>query len=373
MKIGIITLHKVPNYGSALQAYALQYYLKRSTNYDVELIDYIYPNKFHFKQESILQKAKRTLKKILTLFNSHQIQKRKRFQLFYSKYFHLSPKQYRSIHQIYTDPPIYDIYITGSDQVWNLKTLYNDPVMYCTFALPEKKKIAFSASFTLPSLPTQYKNIIRNRLLEYSFIGVREFSGLNILKELDLPPTIVQKCTCDPTLLLQANEYDELAKDSSINIKDDYILIYALGYAFIPEPAMSSIIRIAIRHYKCKTVFLGDCHIEYKCDYTIPNNIGPCEFIYLIKNAKHVITSSFHGTMFSLIYRKNFTSILPNKQQKDNRIQDILTILGLQQYGIQNDNEQPNITFKSPYAQEIINKVNNYINESKQALNSALF
>lgn len=62
-----------------------------------------------------------------------------------------------------------------------------------------------------------------------------------------------------------------------------------------------------------------------------------------------------------------------SKQQKDNRIQDILTTLGLQQYGIKNDNEQPNIIFKSPFTQEIINKLNSYINESKEALNSALF
>lgn len=244
--------------------------------------------------------------------------------------------------------------------------------MFCTFAPLGSKKIAFSASFTTQSLPTPYKAEIQKRLLDYSFIGVREASSLKILQQLKLRSDIIQKCTCDPTLLLSANDYDKLVNDSKIKIEDQYILIYSLGYAFIPEPAISIIAELATKHYNCKVIFLGDCSISYKCDYIIPNNIGPCEFIYLIKHARFIITSSFHGTIFSIIYRKNFISILPEKGSNDCRIKDTLSLLGLQSYGIESNNIQPNINFTYPFTVNIENKLNNYIDESKRFLKQAL-
>lgn len=94
MKIGIITIHKIPNYGSALQAYALQHYIQTTTNNEVELIDYIYPNKYHYKQETFVKRIKRVGRTFINKIKPNQIQKKKAFHVFYNKYFNLSSTQY---------------------------------------------------------------------------------------------------------------------------------------------------------------------------------------------------------------------------------------------------------------------------------------
>ena len=372
MKIGIITLHKVPNYGSALQAYALQHYLQQTFHCKVELIDYIYPNKFHFKGETFLKRIKRYGRNIINYFNNTKRQKKKAFQDFYNEYFQLSNYRYNSIESIYNNPPNYDIYITGSDQVWNPMTLKNDPVMYCTFASSQKKRIAFGASFTTKSLSVQDAVKIKKWLSNYSYIGVRESSSLNILQQLELNPKIIQECTCDPTLLLKSSEYDQIAKKSKMQIKEDFVLVYSLGYAFLPEPAISIITNLISKQFHYKTIFIGDYPIKYKCDTIIHNNIGPCEFVYLFKQAKFIITSSFHGTMFSIIYRKPFISILPKETQKDYRIRDVLFTLNLQQCGIECDNRHPQICFTNPFTKDVENRIELYVNKSERFLELAL-
>lgn len=372
MKIGIITLHKVPNYGSALQAYALQHYLQQINQGRVELIDYIYPNKFHYSGETFLKRIKRYGRTIINYFNKAKKQKTRSFRDFYNQYFHLSNHRYNTIKSIYSAPPDYDIYITGSDQVWNPSTLKNDPVMYCTFAPSQKRKIAFGASFTTQSLSVQDMAQVKKWLSDYSFIGVRETSSLNILQQLNLDSKIVQECTCDPTLLLTASDYDSIAENSKLHIEDDFILIYSLGYAFIPDPAISAVAELVTKQFHYKTIFIGDYPIQYKCDTIINNNIGPCEFVYLFKKAKFIITSSFHGTMFSIIYRKPFASILPENAQKDCRIKDILSILNLQRCGVVNNNIHPQICFTSPFTENVEYEINHYINNSKELLKQVL-
>lgn len=112
------------------------------------------------------------------------------------------------------------------------------------------KKIAFGASMAIKKLPSEFIQSIQERLSTYSFIGVRESSGVNIINSLGLPNNIIISETCDPTLLLSSEQYSEIAQDSKLNIKGEFVLVYFLDYAFDPHPAIEKVIDTIKKHLK---------------------------------------------------------------------------------------------------------------------------
>jgi hypothetical protein len=373
MRIGIITIHKISNYGSVLQAYALQKYIQQLiANSEVEIIDYVYPNKYHKEKRRFIKWLKSIFRVCRDyLFRGKWFSSR-RFAEFRSKYLNLTSQTYQSIRQIQTNPPCYDLYITGSDQVWNVETLKNDPTMYCVFAPVKSKKIAFGASFAINSLPEKFCIEIKNRLSNYSYIGVREKSGFEILEKLDLPIHIQKMCTCDPTLLLTANDYNVLAQQSKIQINRKYILVYILGYAYSPEPAISIIAEKLAKQLNYEIIVLGSVKFNYKGKCKRIYGCGPYEFLSLFQHASFVLTSSFHGTMFSLIYRIPFISVLPLQNHTDSRIKDVLSIVGLEQRGIFCTDTNPIINISNPYGNDFEVKFNDYVRQSKDFLQRAV-
>lgn len=373
MRIGIITLHKVLNFGSALQAYALQHFLEKQGYTETELIDYKYPNKFH-KGKFKLDKP--TIRIFLGTLKDFIFNKRRdtnrRFRDFYKEYFNLSPQEYKSIEQIEKDPPLYDLYITGSDQVWNVNTLKNDPVMYCSFAPQNAEIISFGSSFTNKTLPVKYQEDVKRRLKRYKKIGVREQSSIEILIDLGLTSNKEVMVTCDPTLLLTKEDYHELALKSELKIEDDFILVYGLTYAYNPEPALSSIVDNVVRQLNCKVYTLWFRHPHFKSEHKEIWGIGPCEFCYLFEHAKFIITSSFHGTMFSVINRKPFVSIVPRKNEKDTRIKDFLDKVGLKQNYVFADSTDYQLNMENVYNNSVEDNISSIISESKDFLLSAL-
>lgn len=376
MKVGIITLHKVPNYGSALQAFALQAFLQKQ-NINVELIDYKYPNDYHLSfipKKNFYKICRENVSRLYDYWIRRRRYQIKAFERFYKKYYCLTPIEYLSVNQIEQTPPIFDIYITGSDQVWNPKTLFVDPVMFCSFAPLKYKRISFSASFSNSVLPEKDKEKVKKYLDYYSAIGVREKSSLKILYSLNLKKNIKITCTCDPTLLLSSSEYSAIGAESTINIKQDYILVYLLNYAYDPEPAITYVVEDVVEHYGCDVVFIGHHRIHYKRKHKYIKGIGPCDFITLIENAKFIITSSFHGTMFAIIFRKPFVAITPAKHIADTRIIDVLNTIGLRDNYISSDKKLSRISlsYRYPYTQEIEDNIEKYINSSKKFLLSSL-
>ncbi len=375
MRIGIITLHRVLNYGSALQAYALQTYLTKTYGEEVEIIDYIYPNKSHPRKGSVYKKIKGFIR---TEIRDRLIYKRgamiEKFDLFYQKHFKLSELSYDSIPQIENESFQYDLYVTGSDQVWNVKTLDNDPVLYCSFAPKNAKRIAFAASFSLNKLPEGYQSSVRERLLKYSYIGIREKTGIEILNSLKLPSSIICQNTCDPTLLLNQNDYDLLAKESQIAVEGDYIFEYLLNYSFSAEPMASLLINYMKDQTGMKLISLNIKRKRDKNDQLI-TGIGPCEFVWLIKHAKYVVTSSFHGTIFSIIYRRPFYTIVPDEKHPDRRLSDMLELFGLENRSLKvNGNINPEIVnLTDPFNNEGIDSIDTFVKESKDFLFRAIY
>ena len=232
MRIGIITIHRLTNFGTALQAFALQRYLQKNTNCYVEIIDYVFPNAFHKNKKTIIKRIRGCARIFLDYIFEKKYRTNKRFKDFQNIYFNLSENTYPDIQSLNNNSPLYDIYITGSDQVWNTRTLKNDPNFYLCFAPKNKPKVAFSACFANDSLDDKYKDSIRERLSNYKYIGVREKSAVDIINDLHISKDILVRNTCDPTMLLSKDDYKEISSESKINIGGNYILVYMLMYAF---------------------------------------------------------------------------------------------------------------------------------------------
>lgn len=370
MRIGIITIHKLTNFGTALQAFALQKYLQKATRDRIEIIDYVFPNAFHKNKKTIIKIIRGWARLILDYLFEKKYRCNKKFKEFQNKYFDLSENTYPNVQSLNNNPPLYDIYITGSDQVWNTRTVKNDPSFYLCFAPKNKPKIAFSACFANDSLDDKYKDSIRERLSNYKYIGVREKSAVDIINDLHISKEILIRNTCDPTLLLSKEDYKEISSESKINVEGNYILVYMLMYAFNPYPALENILKKIEDQTGLPIIVIGDRRFRYKGKYKFIKGIGPSDFLWLFEHASYVVTSSFHGTMFSLIYRKPFVAISPCTG--DSRIKDILEEIGLTQNLVFNNNEKTNITITNPYTANVEQKIKSFIDISKDFLDTAI-
>jgi hypothetical protein len=374
MKIGIITIHRLYNYGTNLQAYALQHYIEEKFGARVEIIDYLFPNKYHKKKESLLKNVRIWLGEMkMDIFQKKWIQKNK-FKKFQKDYYHITLKKYKSRESLERTNLNYDLYITGSDQVWNPKTLKNDPIMFCSFAPEGKRRISFGASFSATDYPIEYRDSARALLDKYSYIGVREKTALKVLNTIGVNSKIPQMCNCDPTLLLDKDDYHQLSLKSNLKIKKPFILVYKLGYSYSPEPAMSIAAKEAKKALGIDVLVIGrPLRIEYDGEAKYLEGVGPCDFLWLFEHATYIITSSFHGTMFSLINRKPFVAIIPGKGDDDSRIKDVLQICHLEGNYINSDSKDNTYNYSSSvYTPSVESSINDYISASKSFLDKAI-
>lgn len=367
-------MHMVKNYGSALQAYALMKYIN-SLGYEAEIVDYEFPNLYHIKKSipSPFGRFKLFLRENLRVILLEPFLKRNtKFKRFVTNELQLSQKHYKSKEELAKDPPCYDIYVTGSDQVWNVNKIYEDDSYLCAFADADKKKISFGASFTINELPKNEYERFSKLLGRYSAIGVREKSSLKILDCLRLNDSIDICNTCDPTLLLDASDYERLSAKSKVKIDGDFILVHQLEYNFSAEPMISIAIQEAKKKYNCKMVLIDHMFKKVEKGDIKLCNLGPNEFVWLFQHAKAVVTSSFHGTMFSIIFRKPFVSIAPSKEHTDRRIADVLLRLGLTDNLVYNEGERGSVIWKVGYTPLHEDKIIDYVKESQDFLKNAL-
>lgn len=371
MKIGILTMHKIYNYGSSLQAYALQKSII-GMGYECNIIDYKYPNSYHSTK-----KRKLTLKKILkgitfrikmNLLYKRKEQK-KLFHHFWEEYYHLT-KTYNSRTEIFENPPEFDLYVTGSDQVWNPRHMKGDSVFFCDFIKNGKHRISYAASFSSANLDVAYREMYTNFLSKYFAIGVREESGVNIVKQLIGADA---KCVCDPTLLLTAADYIPLANHSSIHIERPYILAYILSYNYNPYPLIQQVINKVSKETKMSVVYLLCNNLDgFKGgDSLTISAAGPNEFIYLFKNASYVITSSFHGTAFSLIFEKDFYAITSGSAS-DDRIVSLLNKVKLKSRSFEMKSELREFDLEKIDYSKITPELNKYRDGSLQYLKQVI-
>lgn len=323
-KIGIITMHRINNYGSVLQAFALQYIIEKM-GFDVRLIDYNYPNIFQYTRGVALPKNDWKAKVIKGMSWLHPYNRYDyKFQDFRNRYFKLSP-YYKDFDAIHQKAISYDLYITGSDQVWNPKFTKGDTTFLLDFAEKNANKISYASSFSCTQLGKEYEAAYSELLAQYQAISVREWGGVELVKRLTGQQAVI---TVDPTLLLDDNAWKTVVS-KRCRYSKNYILLYVLSYSFNPIPYIYDLALYLSKELDLRIVVLGK-H-PYLSKYKNIESVldaGPLEFLQLIENAVCVVTSSFHGTAFSVNYKKPVYAVVNNKND-DDRISSFLSDVSL--------------------------------------------
>lgn len=296
-KIGILTFHKTLNYGAILQAYALEKVIE-SKNSNVEIINY--------KCEAVEKREFPTsindvhgLKNIFKYFlgKSKREKKEKSFEVFMNKSLRISNKSYDStnIKDMYND---YDLYITGSDQIWNLKLTGGDTTYFLSNVEDCSKKCSYAASFGYDSVPAEYLEITKEMFKnDFKALSVREQQGKEIINNLVNKDSNV---VLDPTLLLSKEDWFSLLDIKKTNDKP-YILVY------LPHNK-DKVFKFAKKIAKEKNYEIKYVNITYIPMPGVSNyyDLSPQKFLELLANASLVVTGSFHGVAFSINFNKEF-------------------------------------------------------------------
>jgi hypothetical protein len=238
----------------------------------------------------------------------------------------LTDRTYERLNQLIENPPPFDVFVTGSDQVWRPSLLNREigDIYHLCFASPRYARlVSYAPSFGVNRIPKQYHKRISHYLKRYHALSIREKQGNDIIFNL-----IGKKATqvLDPTLLLTAEDYDSILQTPPS--LEEYILVYPMelgnGKAFLH--LVKAIKRIMNLPVVCAFPLNFDFRWLLVADRVILD-AGPREFLGLFKNASFICTNSFHGTVFSLIYKKSFLSM--RHSTSNSRIQSLLEITGL--------------------------------------------
>lgn len=326
MKAGILTFHHAHHYGAQLQAYALMRAAQKAGT-ECELINYVRVDTVEgnrlFKKglsaRSILSNAN-------TLLNLGKLRKRyARFESFVHDGMNLSDKFYGSYEQLKNDAPAYDVYICGSDQIWNpliYKENTFDPAFFADFA-KSGRRIAYAPSFGISSIPGDKRELLKKYLDRFEYLSVREKQGEGIIRDIAAREA---QTVLDPTLLLDGDDWS--AVSAAPGYKEPYILCY-----FITDARKyGDFVQVLSDRYKLPVVSLcGSRRVVPQTRHTVLD-AGPKEFLGLIRNAAAVCTDSFHGTVFSINFKKEFYSFESSQKSEkavNSRLYSILDRLSL--------------------------------------------
>lgn len=318
-KIGLITFHRVYNYGAVIQAYALQQVLIKE-GYDCTIIDFSKKKQRDFTNViSTRNGIKRFIKTAMMLpIYTERIARKIKFDHFINHKLKLTDITYEteiSIEQIKND---YDIFLIGSDQVWNVKKESDTSSVYFLSFVSDKKRISYAPSIGVSNM--ENLKDFKADLEKFNHISCREKGGASELTKLlkkEVPIVL------DPTLLATRDLYDDISK---ISYENNYILYYTLDGIDKRKNNMDILCELKKKFNLELKIIAPEWpfHKEYGEDII---DAGPEEFLSLIKNATLVCTTSFHGTALSLEFEKPFY-VLESCNIEDERKRSILEQVG---------------------------------------------
>lgn len=332
MKIGIITFGSAHNYGAVLQVWALKEYLQQEGN-EVEVINYrpvaidslyaLYKEKNWFQSGTLNKcvsfaqyiKAKKT--------RPAQTKKYKKFEHFIAHDLNTT-KPYYTLSELRKAGLDYDVMIAGSDQIWNGSlTSGINPAYFLAFGAQRSKRIVYAASIGRDNLNPEEIFFFQHYLKNLDYISVREQNAKDMIMRLtDQPVELV----LDPTLLLVQDNFNKIKKDPKIN--SEYIYVHNVHLKRVDTRLNQVVEEMSKR--------LGLPVVQNRDDYNYKNEMrkfrggSPSEFLGIIANASYVITNSFHATVFSILYQRNFITV-PHFQNPD-RMKFLLNVLGLENH-----------------------------------------
>lgn len=315
MRVAMVTMNAEHNYGAALQAYALQEVI-RGLGHDPAFVDQ------RLLVHSIAPSSSRPRDAFLRLqqliHHADLKQGRCAFDSFVNDYQRLTSERYASYSALAAAPPDADVYLTGSDQVWN--TLNYQPINFLEFAPEGERRISYAASLGVDFIAEDHEIRVQQALSQFDAISVREKSAVRLLAPLVSQPVHVH---VDPVLLLSMDEWRMISKPVDV-LNEPYILVYVL---YRPEWLNAWLKRL--HRETGMSIVLVDVH-AWRNIYRnrMIRSAGPREFLWLFDNASTVVTSSFHGTAFSVVFEKDFYA-LPNPSAPS-RIRSLLSLVGLE-------------------------------------------
>lgn len=332
MKIGIVTVYRMDNYGTKLQAYAMLKVLSKFST-ETEIIDYY--SKYDMRPLVLMKKVISKIKKNGCKYydqacSSKDMEIRHKAITSFNTYYSLSKpvKGYRSLKKLVNQ---YDCFVCGSDQIWSEGNMVTD---FFNFKFVKKRKptIAYAPSFGTSYIKKAAQKKYVNFLNNINYLSVREDSGVDIIKALTGRAAAL---VVDPTILAGRDIWDELLSENktSLQLPDNYVFCYFLG-GFSEHRDYAQ--RVAEQKH-CSLINLPHMKKYVKADEEICGiklyDVTPIDFIRLIKNAKYVCTDSFHGTVFSILYEKTFWTFerfSENYEGSTNtRIYSLLDMLGI--------------------------------------------
>ena len=308
--VAVLTTHRANNYGAILQSYALTYKINQ-LGYSCEILDYRCPyferlyhsskpvytgkNPFIFLRNFIVRFCRRHFRDYATV---------KAFSLFRKSMLKISNESYYSKENLSTSENLYNVFIVGSDQIWNPDNTTSDISsfdrrFFLDFVKDSRKKNSYAASIGRSQISEDLAALYRQYLFDFRILTLREHKGSSIIEKLTHRDV---HTACDPVLLLDNNEWEKIESPPIFAIENDFILVYCVGGGLSLEDYAWT---LAAR-YKCNVYFIQPPVVKSVCSNNkyILRGVGPAEFIWLIHHARAVVTSSFHCSAFSLLFMK---------------------------------------------------------------------
>lgn len=366
MKIGILTFHRAHNYGAMLQAYALSQTIKE-LGHDAEFVDYRQPKVdeayrlFSFvpyRHSAPVNMLKTFISRILTF-----VRRSKRygnFRKFGKRY--LPQSETYVPHTKFSTK--YDVLVFGSDQIWTTRFLKNfDPILWGDIDVRCGKKITYAPSMEMASLTKEQQAFCKKHLDNYEFISVRE----DLMKDMLSPLTKKDiEVVIDPVFLRDKTEYERLASGSKLKLPDHYILVYSIGNA---TAELKSIVNKVSAELKLPVYFLCS-EVGMKSSPNRLDTAGPVDFLKAFSGADFVITTTFHGTAFSVLFEKPFYSL--RRSGLSGRAESLLSKLGLEKNLISNSEEASVMTCPKTDYCKVKERVSELRNNALTYLNKTL-
>lgn len=309
-KVAILTItNSGLNFGNRLQNFALQKYLEQ---FDVDVENIVSAKSC--KNSLTLSKLRRLTKKLLKTDD-----RRKNFNEFNRKYIKDAKLiRYEGINEsAFADE--YDIFIAGSDQVWNPNFHFNSDFEFASFA-PKEKRFSYAASIGVSSIKSEYREEFIKNINGMRTLSVREKDSIPLIKELTGRDAMVH---IDPTMLIDRSVYEQIEEKPPQGLPDKYMFVYFLGN--VPKEYRDNINKLA-NNLGIEVVELSEMQ------GTKYYNIGPQHFLYALNHADYICTDSFHGSVFSILFEKKFSIFArqDNDECMNSRIETLVDTFGLE-------------------------------------------
>jgi hypothetical protein len=329
--VGIVTFHESENYGTVLQAFALQESIK-ALGYNSEIINYQRDSELIVKKVNFIERVIRGIVaykgfKVVYLprIKKYSRNKTDKFHVFRKQRLNYSLDNYKNYDDFKKTKDYYCCYVCGSDMIWSSDRSKDVSVYFLNFAI-EDKRISYAPSFGSNKISEENEQIYTEYLKKMRFISCREKSGVDLIKKLTNRDA---KLVIDPTLLVSKKKWIEIFSIDSYKSQAPYVLCYLFEGM---TKDLKSNVEFIKQKLNLEVRFIPMSANDFIADSkSSSRGVGPVEFVQLFKNAEFVLTNSYHGLIFSLIFNIPFYVIKRNKKghwaQFEDRLESLLVKL----------------------------------------------